>query len=78
MSITLMNRSVAAELNLSESGVSRLRSGSRFPSLAVMQGIETAYGWTVQEQSNAIQTGTWAQGFEGALSQYASENATDD
>ncbi|QBZ73252.1 helix-turn-helix DNA binding domain protein [Microbacterium phage Theresita] len=78
MTTTLLNKAVAQRLGLSESGVSRLRSGSRFPSLAVMQDIEAAFGWTVQDQSDAIRGNTWTSGFEEALSGYAEEHAEDD
>lgn len=71
MKKTLLNRDVAESLGLSESGVSRLRSGSRFPSLAVMQSIESAYGWSVQDQSDAMQKRTWTEGLEDAISAYA-------
>ena len=77
MTTTLLNKAVAYHLGLSESGVSRLRSGSRTPSLAVMQNIEAAYGWTVQDQSNAIRNNTWTSGFEEALSVYAEANKDD-
>lgn len=60
---TLLNKAVADRLGLSESGVSRLRSGARRPSLSVMQQIENVYGWTVQEQSNSIKASQWPQGF---------------
>lgn len=71
MKKTLLNRDVAESLDLSESGVSRLRSGSRFPSLAVMQSIESAYGWSVQDQSDALQERTWTEGLEGVISAHA-------
>lgn len=61
------NRAVAEALGLSESGVSRLRSGDRFPSLSVMQQIESVYGWTVQGQSNARAADDWTTAFEKVL-----------
>lgn len=77
MTTTLLNRAVAEQLGLSESGVSRLRSGSRFPSLAVMQTIEGAFGWTVQDQSDALQRDTWTDDFELAISSSAGDDATE-
>lgn len=74
---TLLNRDVATRLGLSESGVSRLRSGSRFPSLAVMQDIEGAFNWTVQDQSDALKKNTWTDEFEAALSAHAEANDED-
>lgn len=61
---TPQNREVAAALGLSESGASRLRTGSRLPSLDTMQVIEDVYGWTVQNQSNARKNGQWTELFE--------------
>jgi hypothetical protein len=61
------NRAVAITLQLSESGVSRLRSGDRLPSLGLMQKIEAAYGWTVQDQSNARAAGRWTDTFNSRL-----------
>lgn len=71
MTATLLNKEVAEDLGLSESGVSRLRSGSRSPSLTVMQKIEAKYGWSMQDQSNARKSNRWKAGFEKALTAYA-------
>ena len=71
----LTNGEVAEALGLSESGVSRLRSGDRLPSLQVMQTIETVYGWTVQGQSNARQAGDWTGAFVKVLESVAEERA---
>lgn len=64
---TRTNGEVASALGLSKSGVSRLRSGDRLPSLALMQRIEKAYGWTVQAQSDSRAKGSWTQDFNDAL-----------
>lgn len=61
------NRAVADKLGLSESGVSRLRSGDRLPSLALMQKIEAKYGWSVQGQSIARSHNDWRRSFEAVL-----------
>jgi transcriptional regulator with XRE-family HTH domain len=71
----LTNSQVAEALGLSESGVSRLRSGDRLPSLDVMQTIEKVYGWTVQGQSNARQAGDWTKAFVAVLQTAAEEAA---
>ena len=71
----LTNSQVAEALGLSESGVSRLRSGDRLPSLDVMQTIEKVYGWTVQGQSNARQAGKWTEAFVTVLQAAAEEAA---
>lgn len=72
----LTNSQVAEALGLSESGVSRLRSGDRLPSLEVMQKIETVYGWSVQGQSNARQAGDWTGAFVKVLDAVAEEQAS--
>lgn len=61
------NKAVADKLGMSESGVSRLRSGDRMPSLSLMQRIQEAYGWSVQQQSDHRAAGTWTTGFEAAV-----------
>lgn len=71
----LTNSQIAEALGLSESGVSRLRSGDRLPSLEVMQKIELKYGWTVQGQSNARQAGDWTKAFVAVLQTAAEEAA---
>lgn len=68
---TLTNRQVADDLGLSESGVSRLRSGDRLPSLALMQKIWRVYRWSVQDQSDARETHEWTKHFEKVLTQAA-------
>lgn len=78
MTKTLLNRTVAERLNLSESGVSRLRSGRRHPSLTVMQAIERTYGWKVQEQSEALLRKDWHEEFEVTLDDYAEEHPDED
>lgn len=74
----LTNGEVAEALGLSESGVSRLRSGDRLPSLSVMQQIEKVYGWSVQGQSNARSAGGWTRAFVSVLAKVAEERAGED
>lgn len=76
--LTLLNRRVATDLGLSESGASRLRSGDRMPSLALMQKIEAVYGWTVQGQSNARAHDDWTGAFEAVLQQKATDEESAD
>lgn len=61
------NKAVADKLGMSESGVSRLRSGDRMPSLQLMQKIQEEYDWTVQQQSDRRAAGDWTKGFEAAI-----------
>lgn len=51
------NVEIARRLGLSESGVHRIRNGTRYPSLAVMRRIQSAYGWPLDEQVNLIPEG---------------------
>lgn len=41
-------------IGLSYSGVSRIRAGGRYPSLAVQRKIREAYGWPLAEQQALI------------------------
>ena len=72
---TLSNAEVAHDLNLSPSGVSRLRSGERFPSLSVMQSIEKKYGWSVQEQADARRDRQWHEDFSLVLQEVCERDA---
>ena len=48
------NPEVGKLLGISYSGVSRIRSGGRYPSLAVMRKVRDAYGWPINEQAALI------------------------
>lgn len=61
------NSDVASRVGLTHSGVSRIRSGARLPSIAVMRRIETVYGWNTQKQIESREQGTYAEDFESAL-----------
>lgn len=45
---------VGKMIGLSYSGVSRIRSGDRYPSLAVQRKIRDAYGWPLADQQALI------------------------
>ena len=51
------NPEVGKQIGLSYSGVSRIRSGDRYPSLAVMRKISRAYSWPMEEQLALIPEG---------------------
>lgn len=51
------NPEIARQLDLSDSAVSRIRSGNRYPSLDVMRKMEAAYSWPVAEQLELIPGG---------------------
>lgn len=44
------NIAISARLGITHAMVSRIRSGDRYPSRAVMRRIETAYCWPIQDQ----------------------------
>lgn len=46
----IRNKTIADRVGHSESGISLIRSGQRFPRMDTMERIEKAYGWTVPDQ----------------------------
>lgn len=48
------NPEVGKLLGISYSGASRIRSGGRYPSIAVMRKVQAAYGWPINEQAALI------------------------
>lgn len=58
------NQKVADDLGITHSAVSRIRSGDRFPSVALMRNIETAYGWRLADQARLLGTQRYAIEFE--------------
>lgn len=48
------NPEIARVLDLSESGVHRIRNGTRYPSLDVMRRIAAAYDWPLADQLELI------------------------
>lgn len=63
-------------LDLSHVTISRLRSGTRLPSVEAMVRIQEVLGFTVQDQVDARQEGKYAEKFEEAVSRYASTRNT--
>ncbi len=63
------NQELADRLGLTHSGISRIRSGSRLPSIEVMDQLDKLYGWSVVKQIRARQTGTYAQELEAVLAE---------
>ena len=61
------NSQLARLLGMSTSGISRLRSGGRLPSVALMLRIEGKLGWSVAEQAIARERGTYGVEFEAAV-----------
>lgn len=60
------NQRVAEDLGITHSMVSRIRSGDRIPSLAVMLTIHE-WGWGLEKQALARKLGTYASDFEALL-----------
>lgn len=48
---TPTNQEIADAIGLTHSGVSRIRNGNRLPSLGIMENIEKAYGWSLEDQA---------------------------
>ena len=69
------NRWIANALGVSEATVSRLRSGDRNPSFAVMAKIADTFGWPIASQSTARVQGRWHLGFEGVCHKINAKSA---
>lgn len=61
------NTEIASLIGLSHSGVSRIRSGHRLPSLQAMRRIEQEFNWPLNAQAVARERGTYAVEFEVAV-----------
>jgi transcriptional regulator with XRE-family HTH domain len=61
------NHEVGARIGLSHSGVSRIRSGTRLPSVPVMSKIASEYGWDLNDQVEARYHGSYHVEFERVL-----------
>lgn len=68
MTERLSNTELGGLLGISHASVSRIRSGHRNPSIAVMSKIATLTGWEVGNQIEARGTGTYPEEFEEAVS----------
>lgn len=53
---------LARALDLSEATVSRLISGHRRPSVETMSEIKRLFGWSLDEQLDALRDGTFGDG----------------
>lgn len=63
------NETVAQELGITHSAVSRIRSGDRLPSLALVRRIAATYGWSIEDQIASRDPMVYANGFEDLLRQ---------
>jgi transcriptional regulator with XRE-family HTH domain len=67
----MTNQEVADLLFLTHSAVSRLRNGTRSPSLQTMVTVETALDWPLNEQITAKIEDTYATYLEGQIAKIA-------
>lgn len=67
------NGQIARDLKLSDSMVSRIRSGDRLPSFATMQVIERVYNWSLPEQARYRVAGDYAKAFAYRVGQHYAE-----
>lgn len=61
------NSAVGERIGLGHSGVSRIRTGARVPSLDVMQQIAAQFRWPLMAQVNSKLAATYAEDFEAIL-----------
>lgn len=67
---TVTNEQIARDLKLSDSMVSRIRSGDRFPSFGTMELIALQYHWPVADQVARRMLGEYAKSFEYRVGQH--------
>lgn len=70
------NTEIASLIGLSHSGVSRIRSGQRLPSIDAMRRIEREFNWPLNAQVVAREKGTYADEFEVAITTGREPSAT--
>lgn len=61
------NQHIATRIGMTDSAVSRIRNGTRHPSIEVMQKIAAAYNWGVGLQAEAQARGNYAEVLERRL-----------
>lgn len=61
------NQRVGEDLGVSHSMISRIRSGDRLPSLALVRRICNAYGWSIEDQVSSLDPEVYAAAFESIL-----------
>lgn len=61
------NMEVGLEIDMGHTGVSRLRSGDRLPSIRIMYNIQSAYAWPIADQIDARMNGNYGRAFENVL-----------
>jgi transcriptional regulator with XRE-family HTH domain len=63
----IKNGRIGEQIGLSYAQVSRIRNGTRRPSVETMLRIEDVYHWSAQAQLNARRAGTYATEFEARV-----------
>lgn len=71
-------RELADRLGISQAMVSRLRSGERKPSFALMRNIRSVTGWTISSQIDALEAGVYPQKLSELLSPQEENNEQPD
>lgn len=61
------NQRVGEDLGVSHSMISRIRSGDRLPSLALVRRISVAFGWPIDDQISSLDPKVYAEAFEAML-----------
>lgn len=65
---TVSNRTALPWFGLATaSGVSRIRSGARHPSIRVMRNLEEELGYTIQQQADDLENGQFLEHLEERL-----------
>lgn len=67
MTAAVTNVQVAQAIGMTHSGVSRIRSGDRLPSIDKMIAIEQVLQWPIGSQTQARAEGRYAAEFEAIL-----------
>lgn len=67
MATSPTNEALGELLGISHATVSRIKSGHRLPSLEVMDKIRELYGWSLDDQTDARNEGTYAERFQAIV-----------
>jgi hypothetical protein len=73
----MTNVALGKLLGLDHSSVSRLRRGQRGCSVQVMLRLDEVLGWTVREQVNAFDAGTFGPDLESRLLEWTATRPAD-
>lgn len=67
---TMSNPILATMIGVHATHASRIRNGRRVPGLDIMVNIRTQFGWSIDEQVDAVQDGTFPEKFEQVLAKW--------